>query len=80
MQTVKKTVFVLKHRACNQKTFNPWGGFLELGHFDKHFVKTQKKGPQGKNFGLFVLDTVGNYLSNKMFNPKMDAIRPFFQS
>ena len=30
------------------------GGFVEVGHVDKHFVKnTQKKGPAGKNFGVF---------------------------
>ena len=30
------------------------GGFAELGHFDKHFVKnTQKKGSFGNIFGVF---------------------------
>ena len=30
------------------------GGFVELGHFDKHFVKNaRKKGPAGKSFGVF---------------------------
>ena len=29
-------------------------GFLELGHFDKHFFKnTRKGGPSGKHFGVF---------------------------
>ena len=29
-------------------------GFLELGHFDKHFVKsTRKRGPTKKHFGSF---------------------------
>ena len=28
--------------------------FVELGHFDKHFVKnTRKRGPSGKHFGVF---------------------------
>ena len=30
------------------------GGFVELGHFDKHFVKnTRIKPPAGKTFGIF---------------------------
>ena len=30
------------------------GGFMELDHFDKHFVKNKrKKGPAEKNFGVF---------------------------
>ena len=36
------------------EVFQDRGGFVELGHFDKHFVKnTQKKDPAGKNFGVF---------------------------
>ena len=53
---------------------------MELGHFDKHFVKNTKKEPAGKILDFFFLDTVENYISNKNFNPKMDTIRPFFQS
>ena len=31
-------------------------GFMKLGHFDKHFhQKVKKKGPAGKNFGVFSL-------------------------
>ena len=31
-------------------------GFVELGHFDKHFFKnTRKRGPSGKQFGVFSL-------------------------
>ena len=29
------------------------GSFVELGHFDKHFVKNAKKGLAGKHFGVF---------------------------
>ena len=30
------------------------GGFLKLGHFDKHFLKTSRmKGPVAENFGAF---------------------------
>ena len=32
------------------------GGFVKLGHFDKHFyLKVKKKGPTGKHFGVFSL-------------------------
>ena len=55
-------------------------GFVELGHFDKHFVKNtrKKKGPQGKIFEFYHLDTVKNYILDKKFKPKMDTIRAFF--
>ena len=34
--------------------FHGRGGFVELGHFDKHFFKNARKiGPAGKNFGVF---------------------------
>ena len=34
--------------------FQGRGGFVKLGHFDKHFVKnSRKKGPAGKNFRVF---------------------------
>ena len=37
------------------ESFQPRGGFVELGHFDKLFVKKKKKkrGHAGKNFGTF---------------------------
>ena len=37
----------------NQKIFHGRGSFVELGHFDKHFVKnTRKKSPTRKHFGV----------------------------
>ena len=40
--------------------FKGRGGFVEFGHFDKHFLKnTRKIGPQGgKKFEVFLLDTL----------------------
>ena len=39
--------------------FQGRGGFVEVRHFGKHFVKnTRKKGPQGKIWGFFLLDTL----------------------
>ena len=46
-----------KRITCNQKYFRA-GGIVELGHFDKHFVKnTRKRGPVRKDFVVFFLDT-----------------------
>ena len=40
--------------GAQQEIFQGRGGFVELGHLDKHFVKnTRKKGAAGKNFGVF---------------------------
>ena len=44
----------LKVTGAQPRTF--WGrtGFLELGHFDKHFMHDiQKKGSEGKNVLVF---------------------------
>ena len=41
---------------CPIRHFSGQGGsgFIELGHFDEHFVKnTRKRGPAGKHFGSF---------------------------
>ena len=36
------------------EVFQGSGGFVELGHFDKHFVKNkEKKSSQGKNLEFF---------------------------
>ena len=41
------------------RNFLGLGKFVELVHFDKRFVEnTRKKGPAGKNFGAFSLDTL----------------------
>ena len=35
------------------------GGFVKLGHFDKHFIKkSRKKAPQAKILKFFLLDTL----------------------
>ena len=55
-----------------------WGRFVELGHFDKGFVKnTRKRGPTGKHFGIFSPRYSQNYILNGKFNPKMDTIMAF---
>ena len=39
---------------AQSEIFQGWGGFVELGQFDKLFVKdTRKKGFAGKIFGAF---------------------------
>ena len=40
--------------VAQPEMFKGRGGFVEFGHFDKHFAKnTREEGPSGKNFGLF---------------------------
>ena len=39
--------------------FQGRGGFVKLGHSDKHFIrKSRKKAPQGKFLKFFLLDTL----------------------
>ena len=48
------TLVLFPHAGAQPEIFQGRGGFVELGHFDKHFVKnTRKKDPAGKNFGFF---------------------------
>ena len=39
---------------------------------------TKKKGPAGKNFQFFLLETLEKFTINEKFNPQMTAIRAFF--
>ena len=39
------------------EVFQGRGGFLKLGHFDKHFVKNSRK-KAGKVWEFFLLDTL----------------------
>ena len=39
--------------------FQSRGGFVQLGHFNKHFIKKlRKKAPQGKTLEFFLLDSL----------------------
>ena len=43
------TLVSLPHAGAQPEIFQGRGSFMELGHFDKHFVKnTRKKAPQEK--------------------------------
>ena len=49
-----RNLVLFSHAGPQPEFFQGKGGFMELGHFNKHFVKNkQKKGPPGKNFGIF---------------------------
>ena len=37
------------------KTFQDRGSFVEIGHFDKHFVKNTKKTPQGNILEFYLI-------------------------
>ena len=42
--------------GAQPEIFQGIGSFVELGHFDKHFIKnTRKKDPAGNHFAVFSL-------------------------
>ena len=44
--------------GAQPEIFQGRGGFVKLGHFDKHFIKkARKKAPQRKILDFFLLDT-----------------------
>ena len=44
--------------GAQPKIFLGRGGFVKLGHFDKHFLKKSgKKAPQGKILEFFLVET-----------------------
>ena len=45
--------YVTYNTGAQPEIFQGRGGFVELGHFDKLFVKNTKKSPAEKNFGAF---------------------------
>ena len=57
---------MLKLRTLNRRSqtgvqpeiFQSKGGFVELGHFDNHFVESSKKAPQVKILMFFSVDTL----------------------
>ena len=45
--------------SAHPEIFQGRGGFMKLGHFDKHFFKkSRKKAPQGNISEFFLLDTL----------------------
>ena len=69
------------HAGAQPEIFQGRGGFVELGHFDKHFVKhTRKKDPAGKNFGVFSpQDTVKTTFRIKHLTQRWTQSGLFFQ-
>ena len=51
---------------------------MELGDFEKHFVKNIRKKCPGKDFGVFSPSYSLNYILNGKVNPKKVTIRAFF--
>ena len=67
------------YSGAQSEIFSGKGDFLELGHFDKHFVKqSRKKGTVGKNFSVFYPRYSSNYILNEKLNPRKGTIRAFF--
>ena len=51
----------IQNAGAQPNIFQGRGGFVKLGHLDKHFVKnSRKKGPVGKISEFFLLDTLKN--------------------
>ena len=51
------SVFHRISTGTQPEIFQDRGGFVKLGHFDKHFIKqTRKKAQQGKILEFFLLD------------------------
>ena len=45
--------------GAQPEIFHGRESFIELGHFDKHFIKSKrKKGPAGKILELFLIDNL----------------------
>ena len=52
---------------------------MELGHFDKLFVKnTRRKGSAGKHFGAFSLDTLKTTILMEDLTQEWTQLGPFF--
>ena len=62
----------------NRKCFVARRGFVELGHFDKNFFKSTKKGPRRETFWCLFLDTLIKFILNGKFNANMDSVKVFF--
>ena len=73
----KRTIPECRYATRNFSGQEGWR-VLELGLFDKHFVKNVRiKGPAGKHFGNIFPRYSQNYILNGKFNPKMNTMRAF---
>ena len=65
--------------GAQPKMFQGRGGFEELGHFDKHFVKnTRKKALQGNILEFFLLDTLKTTFWIENLTERWTQWGPFF--
>ena len=48
--------------GAQPEIFQGRGGFLKLGHFDKHYIKKSRKKAQRKMLEFFLLDTLRTFL------------------
>ena len=69
------------HVGAQPEIFQGRGGFVEQGHFDKHFVKnTQEKGPAEKILEFFLQDTFKTTFRMKNLTQRWTQSRSFFQN
>ena len=56
------------------------GDFVELWHFNKHFIINTKKAPKGKILKIFFLDTFKTTLNMDTIGAFFSKIRMFFSN
>ena len=78
---ITKTEANTHSSGAQPEMFQGWGGCVELGHFDKLFVKnSRKKVPQGKILELFLLDTLKTAFLMEDSTQGWIELGPFFQN
>ena len=66
-------------QARNQKKFHGRGGFVKIGHLNKHFLKnTRKEDPTGKIFVFFLLDTLKTTFGTENLTQRRTQSGPLF--
>ena len=64
--------------SAQPEIFQGKGGFVKLGHFDKHFIKKSRKKARKIFWSFLSLRYSWNYILKGKFNPRIDTIRAFF--
>ena len=73
-----RTLLLFSHVHAQRDIFKVRRSFLELGHFDKHFLEnTCKKGPLGKIVEFFLLDFVKPISRVKNLTQRWIQLGPF---
>ena len=63
-----------------KRNFQGRGGFVELEHFDKHFVKNTRKKPRRETFWIFFQDNIKTTFWMENLSQRWSQSRSFFNS